>query len=322
MRLEARARWFCTVANLHELNEALAFAKTRRVKPLILGEGSNTLLFGDVETLVIQNKIMGSTLDASGLLDVGGGENWHGQVQNTVSKGWFGLENLALIPGTAGAAPMQNIGAYGAELADVCESVQALNLSSGELCELDKDACRFSYRQSRFKEESDWFVTRVRLVLHRSLNQSIIHYPGIEEYIAKNELPTDSTSIFKAVCHLRRSKLPDPSVLPNAGSFFKNPEVSEEKARMLQQRYSDMPVFPKRSENASGAKLSAGWLIEELGMKGFQIGGFMVSRQHALVIVNAGAGVSEELAELRDEVIKRVFNEFGVALEVEPRSYP
>lgn len=322
MRLEARARWFCAVVNLEQLNDALAFAKKRHVKPLILGEGSNTLLFGDIETLVIQNKMMGAAVDASGLLDVGGGENWHGQVQETVSNGWFGLENLALIPGTVGAAPMQNIGAYGTELADVCESVQALNLATGELCELDRDACRFSYRQSRFKEESHWFVTRVRLALHRYSSRSTSSYPGIEEYIAEHELPGDSTSVFKAVCHLRRSKLPDPAVFPNAGSFFKNPEVSEELAGALQQRFPNMPVFPKRSVNARGTKLSAGWLIEQLGMKGFQIGGFMVSRQHALVIVNTGDGISEELAELRDEVIQQVLNEFGVALEVEPRSYP
>lgn len=326
MRFDVSARWYCEAVTLEDVHEALAFARDKGVQPIILGEGTNTVFISDIDTLVIRNKVLGYTVNESGLVDVASGENWHGLVRSTIAAGWYGLENLALIPGTVGAAPMQNIGAYGVELSMLCDSVEVVELASGSVFDLKAADCGFAYRDSLFKQEALWFITRVRLNLHQQDRPSL-EYPGIAEYIHQQGWEISSQSVMHAVCDIRREKLPDPQVLPNAGSFFKNPLVDAAKAQDLLARYPQLPVFDAEHNGALGEpepvkKVSAAWLIDRLGLKGLGVGGMMVSDNHALVIVNPDNGKPEDLLQLKDTIIEKVRAEYGVILEVEPRIYP
>ena len=227
------------------------------------------------------------------------------------------LENLALIPGTVGAAPVQNIGAYGVELSDRLLSLKALHIPTLEQNTFNNTECQFAYRDSLFKKSDEWVITEVSLALSKSC-EGITSYPGIGSYLEERQLGTSGESIVAAVSHIRALKLPDPSRVPNVGSFFKNPVLADGRAKTFAKAFPDVVQFAV----AGGKKLSAAWLIDHVGLKGYRVGRFVVSEKHALVIINEGNGKQLELFELVGIVKQRVKDTFGIDLEIEPRVYP
>jgi len=290
-------------------------------RDLVLGSGSNILFAGDVAGTVILNRITGRRIieesSDTALLEACGGENWHQLVLWSLAQGLSGLENLSLIPGLAGAAPMQNIGAYGVELADVLDSVQALDLNSGELREFDNRDCRFAYRDSRFKSEDSgkYLITRIRLRLQRNFAANLA-YAGLNDELRAMGIgqPT-AQQVSDAVIRIRRRKLPDPAVTGNAGSFFKNPVVGQAQAAALKQDHPDLPVYPV---DAVSTKLSAAWLIERCGWKGRSLGGAAVSEKHSLVLVNKGNASGAEILALAEAIRQSVLERFEIELQPEP----
>jgi len=285
---------------------------------LVLGGGSNVVFTGDFPGSVGVVRIpgmeyLGADRD-SHYVQAGSGENWHKLVQWTLAHDLPGLENLSLIPGSVGAAPMQNIGAYGVELADRFESLDAIDLESGERRLFTREECRFGYRDSRFKREPDrWLITRVLLKLPRHW-EPVLDYAGLREHLAAGERP-DAETVGRAVCEIRRSKLPDPTRLGNVGSFFKNPVVGDADMERLASSHPDLP----RWDVEDGHKLSAGWLIEQCGWKGKRQGAAGVHERHALVLVNHGGASGAEIWQLARDIRNSVADRFGIGLEPEPR---
>jgi UDP-N-acetylmuramate dehydrogenase len=321
LALAARARHYISVTDLDGARAALRFARDRRLPVTVLGAGSNVVLAGDLPGLVIHMAIRGRRVvaeRAGGLeLEVGAGEDWHGTVEYCLQRGWYGLENLALIPGTVGAAPVQNIGAYGVELESRFQCLTALELATGRIRHFDRAACGFGYRDSVFKrEECDrWLIASVRLSLRR-VPAPVLDYPALRDVFG-DRLAGDVSpeEVARAVVALRRERLPDPAQTPNAGSFFKNPVVTEASARALAARHPGLVTFPAPG---GGVKLAAAWLIERCGWKGVQRGGAGVHERQALVLVNRGGGADALLALAR-AVRASVAERFGVELEIEPR---
>ena len=290
-------------------------------RDLVLGGGSNVVLVDTVPGTVFLNRVRGiAVIEDDGdacLVEVGAGENWHGLVDWSLDHGLNGLENLALIPGCAGAAPIQNIGAYGVELESVLESVTCWDWREAGWHMFSRADCRFSYRDSRFKQEPDrYLVSSIRLRLRRSF-EPVLSYAGLAEELERSGItrPT-ARDVADAVVRLRRQKLPDPAVEGNAGSFFKNPVVDAATADALLGRCPELPVW---SQPDGRCKLSAGWLIEACGLKGAAEGGAAVSERHALVLVNRGSATGRDVATLAARVQAAVADRFGVELEPEPR---
>ena len=289
---------------------------------LILGGGSNILFAGDIKGTVVLNRIRGRKIipdsEDTVLLEACGGENWHELVLWCLDQGLSGIENLSLIPGLAGAAPIQNIGAYGVELADVLDSIQALDLESGTLREFKNANCEFSYRDSRFKsaDAGRYLITHIRLRLQRNFVPRF-DYAGIDEELLTMgvDVPT-AKQLSEAVIRIRQRKLPDPAVICNVGSFFKNPVVSQTEANLLKTDFKDLPVYPLNDEKT---KLSAAWLIERCGWKGRSMGQAAVSDQHALVLVNRGNATGNDVLTLAHAIRESVRNRFGIELQIEPR---
>jgi len=319
----AVADHFVSVSNIDELKMALAFAKESELPWLVIGGGSNLIVASHVPGLVIHMAFRGITSISEGssqLVSIAAGENWHQLVEHCVTQGWGGIENLALIPGTAGAAPMQNIGAYGTELADVFDSLTALDTQTGGLRTFDREQCCFGYRDSYFKsvEPGRFIIVEIKLRLIRD-SQPDVSYGALAAELEKKAIKSPSIQdIFTAVCDIRRSKLPDPADIGNAGSFFKNPVVSEQQFDQLSQQFPNIVSFPV----ADGRKLAAGWLIDQCGLKGLREGNVGVYAKQALVLVNHGEGNAEELLVLADKVADTVKGRFGVMLEIEPRQIP
>ncbi|WP_408646020.1 UDP-N-acetylmuramate dehydrogenase [Zobellella maritima] len=290
--------------------------QARQDEPLlILGEGSNLLLTAPFHGLVLVNRLKGIAVTETNdawLLKVEGGEIWHQLVCWTLEQQMPGLENLALIPGTVGASPIQNIGAYGVELAQYCEQVESLDWHTGELVHWSAADCVFGYRDSVFKHQAKHhLILSVTLRLPKNWQPRTGYGPLAE--LGEQAAPRQ---IFEQVCATRRSKLPDPKVLGNAGSFFKNPKVSLAQAHALQAAWPGMPVFPAEP---GLAKLAAGWLIDKAGLKGTRVGSAGVHSQQALVLVNHGGATAEQLIRLAELVRERVEQQFGVRLEPEVR---
>ncbi len=289
---------------------------------LVLGEGSNVLFAGDPEGVVLRPEMRGIAIED----DVGGSvvvhaaaaESWNGLVDWTLSRGLCGLENLALIPGSVGAAPVQNIGAYGRELDTLFDSLDAFDRERGETIRMDAAACGFRYRGSRFRDEAPdrWIILGVRLRLSRRPDLRL-DYPGIADMLASmgicNPLAAD---VAEAVRRLRRSKLPDPARIGNAGSFFKNPLVPTQQAAELTESMPALPCYPAGN---GLTKLAAAFLIEAAGLKGLRRGDAGISDRHALVLVNHGSASGAELLAVALEVRDRVRQMFAVELEPEPR---
>jgi UDP-N-acetylmuramate dehydrogenase len=291
-------------------------------RDLLLGGGSNVLLVNDVPGAVFLNRIKGRDIvedDADfAVIEVGAGENWHELVRWTLERGLCGLENLSLIPGSAGAAPIQNIGAYGVEIASVLQSVTAWDWARTCWTVFSVDECELGYRDSRFKsaEPDRYMITSIRLRLARHF-QPCLEYSGLRDELARAGIDKPrAKDVSDAVVRIRRSKLPDPAVCGNAGSFFKNPVVSPERADELITHY---PALPRWPDGPARVKLSAAWLIEFCGFKGKRLGDAGVSGQHALVLVNHGSASGLEIATLAREIQQAVQQEFGLQLETEPR---
>ena len=288
-------------------------------RDLVLGDGSNVLLASDVPGTVWLNRIMGRSLGETRgdqvAVTVGAGEPWHGVVRWTLDAGLSGLENLSLIPGRCGAAPMQNIGAYGVELADYLEAVDAWDWEAGSMVRIPREACDFAYRDSRFKsrEPDRWLITRLHLTLDTRFKPRL-DYQGLEAALG-DTVPTAKT-VSDAVIRLRQAKLPDPARLGNAGSFFKNPVLNSDTAERLRSTAPSAPLYPLGNDQF---KTSAAWLIEACGWKGRRRGDAGVSAQHALVLVNHGSATGGELLALAEAIQSDVQQRFHISLEPEPR---
>lgn len=319
MGVRANARYFASVTSANELRQLLLQPDYKVLPKLMLGGGSNLLFVNDFEGLVIHLDIKGREVieenEEEVLLQIGAGENWHETVMHAVENGWGGIENLSLIPGSVGAAPIQNIGAYGVELEEVFESLEAIDLETGISKTFDKQACRFGYRDSVFKNElkGKYIITHVTLKLQKEpeLNTS---YRALSEHLEERGI-SDPTikDISETVIEIRQSKLPDPAEIGNTGSFFKNPVISAEAFKELQQEYPDIPNYPAGDE----IKIPAAWLIDQCGWKGKQIGDAGVHKVHALVIVNYGNATGAEIIELAGKIRNSVFKQFGVELTPE-----
>lgn len=319
LHVPARARFFVEVHSAEELVWALDWAAERDHKVLILGGGSNLVFAGDFDGLVVRLAIRGRCWehveDHRATLALGAGENWHEAVLYASRAGYRGIENLALIPGTAGAAPVQNIGAYGVELCDCLESVTALDRKTGELITLDNAECRFAYRDSLFKHTPGRYViTEIRLGLSRS-RPLVLGYRDLEDYLGDTpQSALTPLQVAEAVMAIRRRKLPDPAIIPNAGSFFKNPVVDGATFETLKARHPEIVAYPQEQ----GVKLAAAWLIDQCGWKGFRNARVGVHNRQALVLINHSGGNGSDILSLAKKIGQSVERRFGVSLEMEP----
>jgi UDP-N-acetylmuramate dehydrogenase len=318
----ARAPWLVEVDDARDLPAVLQRPELRGASPLVLGGGSNLLFAGDAPGPVLA--LTGGNVDViaeegeRAIVRADAGVEWHGFVMRTISMGLCGLENLALIPGTVGAAPIQNIGAYGVEVRECIHAVEAYEPVSGTLHRLDRDACAFAYRDSVFKHVPGRFiVTAVEFALARTPALKL-EYAGLREELATMSVaePT-ARDVAEAVIAIRRRKLPDPAVLGNAGSFFKNPIVPAALADELLATHPKLPVF--RGNGAATRKLSAAWLIDSEGWKGYRDGDAGIASSHALVLVNHGRASGRQLLDLARRIADSVRLRYGVVLEPEPR---
>ncbi|RRD90577.1 UDP-N-acetylmuramate dehydrogenase [Conchiformibius steedae] len=321
--LPARAAHFCVLNHASELPEICALPQFQRDTVLWLGGGSNILFSRDHQGLVVQmaNKgIREYARDGKQVrLAVQAGEVWHDFVQYTVNAGLSGLENLSLIPGTVGAAPVQNIGAYGVEVKDRIDYVDCFDLDSREFVRLQRDECAFAYRESLFKQagKGRYVIVAVGFVLD-TVFQTRVGYGDLAAVLAQNcgEREATAADVSVAVCQIRRSKLPNPDEMGNVGSFYKNPVVDAAHAQCLREQYGDMPVYPQPDGTV---KLAAGWLIERCGLKGKQIGGAAVHDKQALVLINReGKASAADVLALSQMVCEEVLQRFGVVLVPEP----
>lgn len=314
-----RANFLVEVSSEQELIELLGMPEFKNNKKLFLGGGSNVLFTEDFNGIVIVNKIKGieekSEDSNSVLVRAMSGEWWHDLVLFTVERGYWGIENLSYVPGTVGAAPMQNIGAYGGELKNTLESVEAVELATGEKRIFWKDECRLGYRDSVFKNElkDKYFIIALNIKLSK-ISKPNISYKILKNYLDENKIEVkNSRDISDAVTSIRKSKLPDPKILGNAGSFFKNVFVDEQKFKSLQVKYPDIPFFLEDEQ----IKIPAGWLIEQCGWKGKRIGSVGVHDKQALVLVNYGGAKGEEILGLAEDIMDSVYKKFDLKITPE-----
>lgn len=292
------------------------FSKSNQ--PFVLGGGSNILFLNNPSRPIIKVSIRGIEIvkerSDSVTVEVGAGENWHQFVTWAVEHNLGGLENLALIPGTVGASPIQNIGAYGVEFEEVFESLNLFDLRDGIFKSFDRENCRFGYRDSVFKQELNGHIviTSVRLLLSKIDHRITDSYTALRSYLSERNIKAPTIKdIYKAVIDIRRSKLPDPSSLGNAGSFFKNPVVAKKKFQVLKDKFEEMPFYELDVKNV---KIPAGWLIEQTGWKGKRIGDVGTYINQALVIVNHGNATGSEILQFSQMIQQSVKQEFGIDL--------
>jgi UDP-N-acetylmuramate dehydrogenase len=316
--LDHSAKGFIRISNENDLYEVLV----AELSPLkIIGGGSNILLTTDQESYILHNEIKGIEIidedDENVLVQVGAGEQWHTFVLWTLSHHLSGLENLSLIPGSVGAAPMQNIGAYGVEQESCFHSLSAIHLVDGVKQTFFKHQCKFGYRESIFKAElkDQYFITHVRYILQKSSHNLHLEYGAIKDQLEAHQV-TDPTinDVSEAVIAIRRSKLPDPKVIGNAGSFFKNPSISVKQYQSLKESYPTMPHYPI---DVATVKVPAGWLIEQAGYKGLRRNNIGVHALQALVLVNYGEGDGKEIYELALEIKTKVKEQFNIDIHPE-----
>lgn len=313
--IEAKGKYFVDITSEAQLRELIKSDIYKSNPKLILGGGSNLLFTQDFDGLVVKISIKGLSKikeDSDAVyIKCGAGENWHQFVLYTIDNGYAGIENLSLIPGTVGAAPMQNIGAYGVEIKEVLESVEALDVSTGEKRVFNNAECKFGYRQSIFKTslKNKYIITGVTFKLRKQPNFNV-SYGAIKDTLAQmNVQDLTLKAVSDAVISIRKSKLPDPAIIGNAGSFFKNPEVEESVYQSLKERYPAIPGYPA----AKGfIKVPAGWLIEQAGWKGKKVGETGVHKDQALVLVNYGQAKGNDVWSLALEVKQSVKEKFGV----------
>lgn len=317
LKLSSRASWYASVASVADIKDADEFASQREKPLMVLGGGSNVLLPPYIDALVVKPGWLGiesEINDHSVRLRVGAAENWHKLVEYTVCQGWRGLENLALIPGTVGAAPVQNIGAYGVELESVVAMVECFDRSAGGVVRLNRKACRFGYRDSIFKQfPNRYIIMWVELTLDQSAPLTLT-YRGVKERLPDPVGATPS-DVFDAIVSLRQAKLPDPEMTPNAGSFFKNPILPIDQVEKLRESFPSMPTYQAEGDKA---KVAAGWLIDQAGWRGRVAGALGVHDKQALVLVNHGSAELGDLLALANAIREDIKSKFGISLEIEP----
>ena len=315
LQLDHVADYFCEVFNEQDCIEALEFAKEKKLQIQILGEGTNVVFSDDYQGLVIKVSLKGINSN-EGLVSIASGESWHESVLWTLKKNLFGLENLSLIPGTVGAAPIQNIGAYGAEISSFIHSVKFLNLNTRKIEEFTNEECQFNYRNSIFKELKDYLILEVKLRLFKKENINI-SYKSLKDYMEAEGLDLSkatATQVCRCVCELRNTILPDPKKVPNAGSFFKNILITKDEYNDLR----EIIEVPYHQESKKMVKVSSAFLIEKAGWKGYAEDNVSVSDKHSLVFLSNGKATGKQVMLLADKIIKDVHQKFGVNLIIEP----
>lgn len=317
--ISVQAKFFTQLDSESDLKELFLSPEFKNNSRLFLGGGSNILFTKNFDGIVVLNKLKGIEILEENFKEVlvrsMGGEIWHDLVLFSVDRNYWGIENLSLIPGTVGAAPMQNVGAYGVELKDVLEEVEVYEIETGIKKVFKKEECEFGYRESVFKNglKGKYFISAIVLRLNKKEKLNI-NYKALQEYLKENKIEIKSSkNISEAVVSIRKSKLPDPLLIGNAGSFFKNIYIDNKKAEEIKTKYSDVPLF----EDGNLIKISAAWLIEKCGWKGKKIGNVGMHEKQALVLVNYGGATGEEIKNFSEEIIVSVFSKFGLKLERE-----
>lgn len=317
--ISAKARFFVEVTSEADLQELFLSPEFKENERFILGGGSNILFTKDFDGIVVLNKLKGIQVlnedSETVLIKAMGGERWHDVVLFSVLHGLWGIENMSLIPGTAGASPVQNIGAYGVELKDTLENVETIEIKTGDKKIFSKEECEFGYRESVFKKKlkSKYFITAITLKLSKVPNLNA-DYRALYSYLKEKNIEIKSSKdVSNAICEIRMSKLPDPRILGNAGSFFKNVYVSKEKVQSLLEQYPDMPVF----KEGELIKIPTGWLVEQCDWKGKRTGNVGVHDKQALVLVNYGGAKGAEVLDLANQIIDSVDQKFGIKLTLE-----
>lgn len=323
MRTDVSAKLLCRVLDAEAIPKALQALPS---PPIVIGGGSNMLLTQDISQPLIriedERVQVHADNDTHVYVDVAAGMNWDAWIDHCLANGWHGLENLALIPGLVGAAPIQNIGAYGVEVAQCIAHVRVFDQQQKLWLLLDKDACQFGYRDSLFKHQPDrYIISHVRFKLSQRY-QSLLTYPGVVDALTllgfDTQQPT-AQQVVTAIRSLRQKKLPDPATTPNLGSFFKNPIVREQLCHQLLAKESELVYFPAGDRRK---KLSAAWLVDRAGLKGHCVGDACVSTQHALILINQGQASGDDFKQLISHVQAEVSRQFGIDLEPEPRLLP
>lgn len=319
-KIAARARYFASVTTVAELHALIDTPVYKHEKHLILGGGSNILLTADFEGLVIKIDLKGiKTIwedDSTIVLKVGAGEPWHSFVMFCVTKNYGGVENMSLIPGTMGAAPMQNIGAYGVEVKDLIKTVEAIDVNSGVVRVFNNRECEFGYRESVFKHtlKGKYFISSVTLTLTKKNHVLNTSYGAIQQTLDQLHLVPSVKTISDAVIAIRTQKLPDPKVVGNAGSFFKNPTIDQAQYESIKKEYPEIPGYGTENQHV---KVPAGWLIEQCGWKGKTIDNIGVHPHQALVLVNYGGGTGEKIWALAQDILASVKKKFAIDLQPE-----
>ncbi len=319
-KIAAKARYFASISSLAELIALMDTLVYKHEKHLILGGGSNVLLTGDFEGLVIKIDLKGiETIwedDSNIVLKVGAGEPWHSFVMFCVTNNYGGVENLSLIPGTMGAAPMQNIGAYGVEVKDLIKTVEAIDVNSGDVRIFNNRECEFGYRESVFKHmlKGKYFISSVTLTLTKKNHVLNTSYGAIQQTLDQHSITASIKSVSDAVISIRQQKLPDPKVIGNAGSFFKNPTIENSQYELLKKSYPEIPGYFTDDQHV---KVPAGWLIEQCGWKGKTFDNIGVHPHQALVLVNYGNGTGEKIWKLAQDILASVKKKFAIDLQPE-----
>jgi UDP-N-acetylmuramate dehydrogenase len=322
--VQAQAAHFADITDDQQLIAALAHANTHGLEVHLLGGGSNVLLLANLPGLVIRMAGQGRRiLRTEGnrvLVEAEAGEPWHPFVCWTLAQGLGGMENLSLIPGTVGASPVQNVGAYGVEIKDLFAGLTALDRHSGEVVDIGLDACRFGYRDSLFKQQPGrWVILRVRFWLSAQAPLHLEYGPVRQRLAEKGVEHPGPLDVSEAICEIRQEKLPDPATLGNAGSFFKNPLVSAEQAAALRERWPKLVAY---AQPDGQAKVAAGWLIDQAGWRGYRRGDAAVHKDQALVLVNHGSATGAQILALAQDIQVDIQARFGVSLEMEPNLLP
>ncbi|WP_406821333.1 UDP-N-acetylmuramate dehydrogenase [Pseudomonas sp. KnCO4] len=321
--IDVKARYFSPAHDDQEVRQALSQAQQHGLPLLVIGGGSNLLLTRDIDAWVLHMASRGRrVLSDDGeriVVEAEAGEPWHPFVQWTLAQGYCGLENLSLIPGTVGAAPMQNVGAYGVEIKDVFVGLTALDRETGALRDFGLAECAFGYRDSLFKRNPGrWLILRVRFALSRTLHAHLDYGPVRQRLAEQGVSEPTAQAISEAICSIRREKLPDPAQLGNAGSFFKNPVVAAAQVERIRAQYPGVVAYPQADGQV---KLAAGWLIEQAGWKGYREGDAGVHRLQSLVLVNHGQASGAQMHALARRIQADILERFGVELEMEPNLY-
>lgn len=317
--IDAKARFFAEINHADELAELFADPQWLQTPRLVLGGGSNMLMVGDFDGLVIRMNIRGIAHRINHddvFVEAGAGEVWNDLVNYCVDYGYAGMENLSLIPGSVGASPIQNIGAYGVELKDVFDSCQAFEIATGTIITFGKADCKFGYRESVFKSELAGRYIIVSVKFHLSLIPALnLKYGAIDQELSHRGISNPTLKdVSQVVSQIRVSKLPDPSTIGNAGSFFKNPVISIEEFAPVYEKFPEVVNYPSGD---GFVKLAAGWLIEQCGWKGKTVGNTGTWKNQALVLVNHGGATGQEVYNLSSQIIDSVYSKFGVMLQRE-----